>query len=457
MAKSPEPTCGGGIDCSNLCKSLDLNEIECESFKTSMSTGQIPSAKNGSVSSSGDSIATCQNVCNADKSGRCYAACFQAVPKVKLCLDDTRSATDSCDEDKSGDMQKVNADLAIGGQVIAGMQASQQVACSKLGQLLPLVSAGIAAFQGYCSKGYFSCRSSCSDAYELQREMSIKGLSAVSNYINSNITDAKKDCTELQRTLTSAAQNATVALTSLFNTQQCQDGSQDLIGNFCRQNPSSSICGQQQVAVDCNDANYAYSNTVCICQRNPRDSRCGNNVAGGVMQSSSGAGAGGKDGSPTNPAAGLDPGGMGVDPFSDVTPGQAKNGGMANLPVGGPGRQGGGISGGGTGSGQQGAQGAAGGSNLNTKVLGGYMGGNGGGYGGGSYSGRSGDDNGGGGNSRFGGGPNVNLNAFRPPGGMDPKRNLAGVTGPDGLTGPNSNNWEKVNIRYGNKKGTFHP
>jgi hypothetical protein len=42
----------------------------------------------------------------------------------------------------------------------------------------------------------------------------------------------------------------------------------------------------------------------------------------------------------------------------------------------------------------------------------------------------------------------VNLQQFMPGGANDPKRAIAGVVGPDGITGPNTNIFRKVNGRY---------
>jgi hypothetical protein len=42
----------------------------------------------------------------------------------------------------------------------------------------------------------------------------------------------------------------------------------------------------------------------------------------------------------------------------------------------------------------------------------------------------------------------VDLKQFLPGGKQDPSRSLAGISGPDGITGPNSDIWLKVNTRY---------
>jgi hypothetical protein len=87
------------------------------------------------------------------------------------------------------------------------------------------------------------------------------------------------------------------------------------------------------------------------------------------------------------------------------------------------------------------------GSGLNTKILSGFASAQcgAGGYrpSGGGYDSPS-TSAGGGASSNAA----VDLKKFLPGGQMDPARGIAGISGPDGITGPNSNLWEKVNIRY---------
>jgi hypothetical protein len=51
----------------------------------------------------------------------------------------------------------------------------------------------------------------------------------------------------------------------------------------------------------------------------------------------------------------------------------------------------------------------------------------------------------------------VDLKQFLPGGKMDPARGLAGISGPDGITGPNSDIWKKINIRYFSVKHSLLP
>jgi hypothetical protein len=81
-----------------------------------------------------------------------------------------------------------------------------------------------------------------------------------------------------------------------------------------------------------------------------------------------------------------------------------------------------------------------------TKVLNGFYGSNAGlAPGTGSGSGNSGN---GAGRAGAGGVAKIDLKQFLPGGKFDPKRGLAGISGPDGITGPSSDIFAKVNIRY---------
>ena len=142
--------------------------------------------------------------------------------------------------------------------------------------------------------------------------------------------------------------------------------------------------------------------------------------------------------------------------------------GKANLSLGkGGAGHGGGGNGGAGGGGPAGAQkGAGGGTGLNAGILNGWNGGRGGagGWGGAGGSGWADGKNGaaGNGNGRNpymtvdkNGNP-VDLRQFLPGQKLDATRGIAGISGPDGITGPNSSLWDKVRVRY-NAQRNFVP
>ena len=107
----------------------------------------------------------------------------------------------------------------------------------------------------------------------------------------------------------------------------------------------------------------------------------------------------------------------------------------------------GGGGGGGASGGAAGEEGLEDGVQVNAGFYGG-----GGSFGGSGYGGGSGERNAAGmagaaGAAKGKGGPD--LSKFLPGGQYDPKlRGLAGSGGPDGITGPHSNIWQKIQNRY---------
>lgn len=118
------------------------------------------------------------------------------------------------------------------------------------------------------------------------------------------------------------------------------------------------------------------------------------------------------------------------------------------------GQQGGGspLSGGGGGAGGSGHGGGGGAPDDPAVTAGFYGGGVGNGMPGGvpneGASGSGVPGKRGGANTSAAGNGRTDLRQFLPGGKFDPQRGLAGAAGPDGITGPHSNIWEKVQNRY---------
>ena len=146
------------------------------------------------------------------------------------------------------------------------------------------------------------------------------------------------------------------------------------------------------------------------------------------------------------------------DPLSELSPGSYKP--QAGEEVGG--HMGGSAnvgSGGGSGGGASGSDNGSTAGGVNTNINGGFGRGGGGGWNGGS-GGR-------GGAGRYAGGGVAdsnrvpNFNNFRPQMGYHapPRRDLAGVVGPDGLLGPHADPWQTIKNRYNYewRQGTLKP
>jgi hypothetical protein len=204
--------------------------------------------------------------------------------------------------------------------------------------------------------------------------------------------------------------------------------------------------------VDCSTT-AGQSNPVCICQINPSAPQCASDTSGfnaGIGSGSGGADAGNLDLSKFGGPGGFGDGGTGIFP-AGAGPGEGGLGG--SLQKGGSGRGNAQESGGGSNGRGGAAAGGPGGSGINTKIIGGYGVGGSGGGGSGGGSGYSRGNTGG-----YGAGAgNPNLKQYLPGGKMDPSRSIAGETGPDGITGPNTDIWKKVKTRYFAKKPSLLP
>lgn len=364
------------------------------------------------------------------------------------CSEDTEKALADCNFEGNSSVQNV---MGIAGQLkntFDQMAATNpQLACSKLGQLSGAASAASGLFNGVCTTAYQKCKSSCEEDIAAAKAAGL---------IGTDLADLKTDlkrCNQLSDTLQKAAGNiaqfANVGQAMTF----CKSETGDPWAKHCLEEPSDPYCAKLAAGgtANCADPAFAASSTVCICQKNPSDARCGNSSLASKLGSSSSSSSS-TDGM-ANPGdfGSLDTSGMGGG-VNDPGTAAAYKPQDGDLSRGGAGR-GGGMGGGNGGTGasiSKGNGGGPGGSGLNTKIIGGYGGGRGGAKFGGSGTGEAG------GRNAYGqqvamnnpNGTGVDLKQFLPGGQRDPSRGLAGVSGPDGITGPNTDIWKKINSRY---------
>jgi hypothetical protein len=350
---------------------------------------------------------------------------------AKACRDSVNSAQDKCDPNKSQDVGAV-MQMATGVQQALSMAAgsSIQAACGGLGKVSEAAATATAVYKGYCSYAYSQCQKSCNtalaDPSAEQDKMAVKKLLAQCNGMTQNIAEAS---------------NAVMGLLgTVINMKQCASLETD-----CTLNPTAPTC---IASTDCTNATVASTNLVCICQANPADSRCGGSSTASL----------GGFGSPTVPSSGsttdgsLGNFGIGNDSLSSLTPPGANSGTNQQPQNMAMGMQGGHNLGNTSGVNNAYTPPGAGNSSGGSKagVLSGYYGGSGGGFGFGSSGSGSGSNGYGGSGAgglagRQGG---LDLKQFLPGGAKDPARGIAGISGPDGITGPNSDIWQKVNTRY---------
>ncbi|WP_155722524.1 hypothetical protein [Bdellovibrio bacteriovorus] len=419
---------------------------------------------------------TCQspNVCNADNSERTSYSCrapegnrtngnnaptcnqqFQQL--MQACTSQIEDTSYTCDEKNDSGMAEVTntaSQLAL----LMGQQtsASIQAACSKMASLSQAANAAVAAYRLTCSNSIGSCKSACGAAktYAQQQATCLSaGNAALAVQLASQADTELKRCDSFENKVNEANQAISNFGTTSANASQCAaltSGEEKPTPEFCAANPTYPSCVAQQ-AVDCTNPTIATTNKVCICQKNPMDPACvsaqkagdGGSVAS-MIDSSSRVGA----------KAGEDSFGGDLGSTPPIEHGQLPSGGAGQAIDGSQGG-GGGSLGGGSGSGG-GSYGSAGGggaaSEDGANVNGGFYGGGGGGR---SYAGGGGSGEGGPGGipgapgSGVPGANGPDLRKFLPGGQFDPRlRGVAGTAGPDGITGPHSNIWMKIQNRY---------
>ncbi|WP_413576897.1 hypothetical protein ACLVWU_02230 [Bdellovibrio sp. HCB290] len=408
-----------------------------------------------SCKSVGSGYYSCQANPASKASGLSASVCSVQFQKLMTQCQSQISSTDSnCEEKNNQGMSDVTSmagqiALAYGAQSAASIQAS----CSSAAALTAAANGALAAYRLTCSSAIKDCVSTCDSAISyLQTTPSCQTDQASFSSMMGQARSTRNQCNNYTAKVNEAQSAMNNIAQTAANATQCAsltsaDGSTPSI-EICKANPTMPGCAN--VLMDCSNPSMA-SNKVCICSKNSSDPACLGtaSISGGDS-----------------------PGLVGTDPTGRLsnTAGGDEFGGdlfgtpeiqQAELPSGGgeqglDGKQGGGVafggsSGGGAGSGAGGGSGDGAAEPNGSAVNAGYYGsGGGGGFGGGG----SGGDGRGGGllNSAANalaakGGPD--LRQFLPGGKLGPQaRGLAGATGPDGITGPNSDIWKKIQNRY---------
>lgn len=359
----------------------------------------------------------------ATASGGCDAA-YQEL--VMACSQKVNTAVNRCDENADTGMAKWSKNIESTMAVAQGASSQMGInsACSQVNTALMGAKAAVASFNTICEFNISSCHSACNKALSDARAKGCEDTGAVQDGIQS-CTKLKSKAQNIAASIQSMTQNAAMAKTC-----------------------SNLTLGTMEVAntTDCNLAANA-NNMVCKCQKNPYDPACttasNSATSGETLTQASQI----DRKSPRN----LDMGGLPLDepsvagnlrpPSALDTSGTGRQGGGANLNIGG----------GSGGGGNAGPDGAAPGAGQSANILSGFRGGSI------SGSGRgSGNSYGGGGRMGYaaGGLPQtkngkVDLRQFLPGGSMYKRRGISGsYAGPDGITGPHGSIWLKVNTRY---------
>lgn len=372
--------------------------------------------------------------------------CMQRLTELaKACTTATTDATSSCDDSQnSGLAQAQQVAVTLGQQVSSSVTA----ACSTLGKVMQGANAATAAYQLSCQNSVSTCSSACQTAIQYYNDN--KGCSAQNGGIEagnlSSIQTDKKSCTALSAKASTAQQALTNFLQTTMQAQNCStatDGTS--VADLCTTNPS--LAGCSTTVVDCTSAAMA-TNQVCICQKNPNDASCVAGLSATTVTSSDGTTLASRTASSADSLDGdlyglpeVQQAAVTSSGSGDVVDG--KQGASANISSDGVSSSGAAANAKAAGNGKT--------ANEVPQVTGGFYSGGGGGS---SSSGGSGSDNS---NQEPGlieklaqkaAGAVPDLRQFLPGGTMDPQRGVAGVSGPDGITGPNTDIWKKIQNRY---------
>lgn len=402
----------------------------------------------------GTSFGTCRpnKAAGSRDSGAAVGSCVQqADALLQKCQAEQVSATDSCDSKKDTGMNAViNTASPFALSAGANTASSIQAACKGMAGLSQAANAALAAYRLTCNSWIGDCVSACSEvATFLKENNNCASTGGAESVAAANIAEEASELNRTCKSLNSKVSEADQAIANYtqtaLNSTQCSSlsSSTDYLEQMCAANPNLIAC-KALTSVDCTSSTMA-TNKVCVCAKNPLDPTCslttttasGNAITNDFLGSTGGNIDGALSGSSGDlPNIGIEQ--AALNKSAPGAPIDGKQGGGAQL---GGGGKAGGLAGGGGGGGAGG---------TDTQVNAGFYGGGsgGGGFGsGGSYRGNGSGGQAGTAGAKQPGGPD--LRQFLPGAKYDPKaRGLAGVSGPDGITGPNSSIWKKIQNRY---------
>jgi|GEM_PF-1906634 Uncharacterized conserved protein len=359
------------------------------------------------------------------------------------CAKQTEEAVSLCDSNNNSGMSQVTQVANESTKMLGNAtSASIAAACGKAGEISAAANAALAGYSLYCNSGRSNCNEACSKASAFLREKGDTCFGTTA-YESGRVADSNeeklstnvKSCSALASKAADAQQLMSNLVSTLQNSSQCA-ALNSSTSSLCAANPRLPGCSN--VATEC-------TTTACICAKNPADPTCTGTSGGGGSTIGGGSDSTSRLTGQAASAVGMD----GDIPSYGIEQGTKKGGDAAAI----DGKQGGsaGIGGGdGAGGGGRGVAGG-GGSGDPSAVNSGFYGGGGGmgGWGSGSGGGRAGGAYAGNAAAAAKNGM-PNLRSFLPGGKFDPRgvRGIAGATGPDGITGPHTDIWKKVNNRY---------
>ncbi|WP_374034773.1 hypothetical protein ACES2I_02455 [Bdellovibrio bacteriovorus] len=418
--------------------------------------GRCPISECVDVNGSGRDYQCRIDIINGNAQSTVNDCTSQYTELLNECSNAVQETSHTCDEKNDSGMSGV-ANTASQLGLMLGQQTSGSIqsACSQMASFSAAANAAVAAYRLNCNSALGTCRSTCSRLVDFVQNnptctvQGFQGTAGSNAMLLQNAESKAERCDQFESKVQEATQAINNVAGTMRNAASCAaatSGESAPVPEICKTNPNLPGCVATG-PVDCTKPELA-GTKICVCSKNPTDPICmSENSNGGSTFLSS-----------TNPGARLNTSGVELSggdlpSLPGIEHGKRGPGGAGEAV---DGKQGGGAgissSGGGSGGGAAGAgegggaEGEEGGHSVNAGFYGG--GGSFGGYGGGSGEGRAGQGQPGqAGVAGKNGAPD--LRQFLPGGKYDPKaRGVAGTGGPDGITGPHSNIWKKIQNRY---------
>jgi uncharacterized membrane protein YgcG len=428
------------------CNELWGNGFNCDTQKSidaKSGTTANPTSTNASTTSASTTSQAAEQKAEQEKQaaearkktydGNAGNQCTQAAAAVKS----------MCDPKSNKDVVMATTMAnSIASQLTAASSTSIQNACSGVGTASQTMNGALTAFKSVCWYKMSACERACGESAQ----------SAVTDpNIRSAMNEQNKTCDNALAIVNGVDQNILSLVATNMNASKCEELAASLRPN-CNVNPFAPGCNNN--VNNCNSP-AAANNPICRCMSYPNDPMCSQFSGKLTRNSPTGVNNGANLAGYKDLLGSVDGTDFGLGEEA-IKMQKADGSGGSRAPGGGGGRgvsastepgRGGNGSGGGNGGG-------GGGSGANSKVLAGYWGGGSGGGawgGGGARGAASGGPNGAMSNGRGvagGNQANVDLKKFLPGGAFDPRRRPANVVGPDGITGPMSDIFKKINDRY---------
>ena len=368
--------------------------------------------------------------------------CKQQLDKMySQCKEQTAPvAAQKCDPAKNEELMK-NKQTALAALQMASMATGMNDPCSKISMAMDATGAGVAAFMRTCNEARVNCTNACQDVVDKIDDTKGCALKTPQNQNpdNKGLPEINEMSEIANRNIGACGEQGTYA--------KRESEAPQIMAQLMNAGSKAKACadatkgyGKNSLADPCMGPGAA-TNPMCI------------GINGGGGPSPIGGGdtpggfrAGGNDRSGLGVAAGdrgfempNGPSGPGLNMGDGSGAGGSGGGPKAGIGAGGMGS---GLS-----SGSGGDESGAGGSTESKGMYSGYRSNGVGGAAGGGHGGGAAGNAGlpGGQQGKFG----PDLNKYLPGGSFDPKRRgIAGATGPDGITGPHTNIWEKISNRY---------